>query len=140
MKTRSDVLICGQLINCLGLRFDVFCHMTITYSHVSVSRSSMLIADDRNTSMPPDLNTGVRATKTEPVASLPGDPSPLHSRQEGTLSHGQMCTCYSSAHSADVTLWAVVRFTCGQVNSYHGRRTPSRVTTGQTTVNRSEVS
>ena len=32
MKTKSDVVICGQFINCLGLRLNVCCHEIVMWS------------------------------------------------------------------------------------------------------------
>ena len=83
MKTKSDVLICRQLINCLGLRHGVCCHVIATWlfgpigvrltfcghHHVSMSSLSIIDHSDRKMSMSPDLNTGVRDIKTEPIAA-----------------------------------------------------------------------
>ena len=94
MKTKSDVLICRQLIDCLGLHLWVVVtwsssdHRVIIWTNHSPANVLRLSAcvnvklihvdrSDRKMSMPQDLNTGVRDTETEPIeAKLAVLPSP----------------------------------------------------------------
>ena len=92
MKTKSDVLICRQLIDCLGLHLWVVVtwsssdHRVIIWTNQSPADVLRLYAcvsvkliyadrSDRKLSMPPDTKTANRSTAGDPppsISMLPG--------------------------------------------------------------------
>ena len=91
MKTKSDVLICGQLVDCLWLlprRLLSRDHHVIIWTNQSPADSAAILCvnvklihvdrTDREMSMTPDFNTGVHDTKTEPTVAQLAILSLLH--------------------------------------------------------------